>query len=473
MSLARKVAVIAVTLIGLLAINYVFEHGFGDFQINPYYARIINLIGINITLAVSLNLINGLAGQFSIGHAGFMAVGGYTATYVTVYHGRQIAATFGSSLADPLGASAAMVPSLLAGATAAALAGLIVGIPSLRLKGDYLAIVTLGFSEIIRVIILNIPAVGGATGFTDAIPITNFFWIFAMAIVTIVITVNIAHSTFGLALFAIRSDEIAAEAMGINTTRHKVLAFVISAALAGVAGGLSGQLFANPLSPQNLNFVKSIEVIVMIVLGGIGSITGAVLGATTLTILPEALRTFDQQFPGLRMVIYALLLILLMIFRPQGLLGRREFSWAWMRPGGRRSWHRADGPERDHALRRADGGQVAQHERAAVVALWAHRSERRRQNDGVQRADGRLLSHRRRYRVRWDTHREEEAVRDYQAWRGQDVPEHPPVCGHDSPAERDDRPAPADASDSGGRGHRHRRGTILKSATRAPARWSC
>ena len=130
--------------------------------------------------------------------------------------------------------------------------------------------------------------------------------------------------------------QIAAEAMGINTTRYKVMAFVISAALAGIAGGLSGQLFANPLNPQNLNFVKSIEVIVMIVLGGIGSITGAVLGASILTVLPEALRAFDQQFPGLRMVIYALLLILLMIFRPQGLLGRREFSWAWLRPMKRR-----------------------------------------------------------------------------------------------------------------------------------------
>ncbi len=337
MSLGRKIAVIAGIVTGLLVLNHVFEYGFGDFQVNPYYARIINLIGINITLAVSLNLINGLTGQFSIGHAGFMAVGGYTATYLTVYHGRQIAALVGSTPTDPLGGSVVMIPSLLAGAGAAALAGLLVGIPSLRLKGDYLAIVTLGFSEIIRVIILNIPAVGGATGFTDAIPITNFFWIFSMAVLTIVITRNIATSTFGRALFAIRSDEIAAEAMGINTTRNKVMAFVVSAALAGVAGGLSGQLFANPLNPQNLNFVKSIEVIVMIVLGGIGSITGAVLGATILTILPEALRTFDQQFPGLRMVIYALLLILLMIFRPQGLLGRREFTWAWLRPSKRRA----------------------------------------------------------------------------------------------------------------------------------------
>ena len=336
MSAARKLVAVAVTMAILLGLNQIFEYGFGDFQINPYYARIVNLIGINITLAVSLNLINGLAGQFSIGHAGFMAVGGYSATYLTVYHGDQIAGLLGGTPTAGVAAPVVMIASLTAGALAAAVAGLVVGIPSLRLKGDYLAIVTLGFGEIIRVLILNIPAVGGATGFTDAIPITNFFWIFSMAIMTIAIVRNIAVSTFGQALAAVRGDEIAAEAVGINTTRCKVLAFVISAALAGVAGGLSGQLFANPLNPQNLNFVKSIEVIVMIVLGGIGSITGAVFGATTLTILPEALRTFDQQFPGLRMVIYALLLILLMIFRPQGLFGRRELGWGWLRPWSRR-----------------------------------------------------------------------------------------------------------------------------------------
>src|ERR1700688_2207770 len=186
MSVARKLFVAAVTMAILLGLNQIFDYGVGDFQVNPYYARIVNLIGINITLAVSLNLINGLAGQFSIGHAGSMA---------------------------------------------AAAAGLVVGIPSLRLKGDYLAIVTLGFGEIIRVVILNIPAVGGATGFTDAIPITNFFWIFAMAIMTSAIVRNIAVSTCGRALAAVRADEIAAEAMGVDTTRYKVLAFVISAAL--------------------------------------------------------------------------------------------------------------------------------------------------------------------------------------------------------------------------------------------------
>src|SRR5688572_8008155 len=336
MSLARKLVAVFVTMAILLGLNQIFEYGFGDFQINPYYARIINLIGINITLAVSLNLINGLAGQFSIGHAGFMAVGGYTATYLTVYHGNQIAALLGGTVTGGVAAPVVMVASLTAGAFAAAVAGLVVGIPSLRLKGDYLAIVTLGFGEIIRVLILNIPAVGGATGFTDAIPITNFFWIFAMATMTIAIVRNIATSTFGQALSAVRGDEIAAEAVGIRTTWYKVLAFVISAALAGAAGGLWGQLFANPLNPQNLNFVKSIEVIVMIVLGGIGSITGAVVGAATLTMLPEALRGFDQQFPGLRMVLYAVLLILFMIFRPQGIFGRRELGWTWIRLPGRR-----------------------------------------------------------------------------------------------------------------------------------------
>jgi branched-chain amino acid transport system permease protein len=331
MRAARKFVAIAASVVVLAALNQIIEHGFGPFRINPYYARILNLIGINITLAVSLNLINGLAGQFSLGHAGFMAVGGYTATYLTVYHGASIAALAGSTLADGVGASVAMLASLIAGACAAAVAGLVVGIPSLRLKGDYLAIVTLGFGEIIRVVILNVPAVGGATGFTDAVPITNFFWIFSMAILTIVVVRNIATSTFGRVLTAIRADEIAAEAIGIQTTRHKVMAFVISAALAGMAGGLSGQLFANPLNPQNLNFVKSIEVVVMIVLGGIGSTTGAVFGATSLTILPEALRGVDRQLPGMRMVIYALLLVLLMIFRPQGVFGRREFGWDWVR----------------------------------------------------------------------------------------------------------------------------------------------
>ena len=217
-----------------------------------------------------------------------------------------------------------MAVSLAVGALAAAIAGLAVGIPSLRLKGDYLAIVTLGFGEIIRVLILNIPAVGGATGFTARIPITNFFWIFAMAVLTIVIVRNIAASTFGRALATIRGDEIAAEAMGVNTTRYKVLAFVDQrGARRGRrrSVGTAVRESAQPAESQLREVDRSrrhdrprrdrID-------------DGRGPRREHSHVLPEALRTFDQQFPGLRMVIYALLLILLMIFRPQGLLGRRS-----------------------------------------------------------------------------------------------------------------------------------------------------
>lgn len=338
MGFSRKLVVFVITVGVLVGLDSVFRNGIGDYQIAPYESRIIMLVGISIVAAVSLNLINGLTGQFSIGHAGFMAVGGYAAAYVTRYYGQSIAGAVGGNLSTDIWIGQFVLGvGLLVGALAAALAGLVVGIPSLRLKGDYLAIVTLGFGEIIRVAILNTPAVGGATGFTNVPPLSTFFSVFGMAVLTIVIVRNITNSTFGRALTAIREDEIAAEAMGINTTRYKVTAFVISSALAGTSGALFGHFFGNLLSPQTFNFVKSIEIIVMIVLGGIGSITGAVLGATVLTVLPEALRDLDQKFPGLRMVLYSLLLILLMIFRPQGLLGRREFGLDWIRRRSRKA----------------------------------------------------------------------------------------------------------------------------------------
>jgi branched-chain amino acid transport system permease protein len=206
----RKTLFTVAFLAVLAAVGHVIDNGLGDFQLNPYYARLLNLVGINITLAVSLNLINGQAGQFSIGHAGFMAVGGYAGTALTVFFGSTIAGALGGQVSSGLASYVVMAVSLAVAALAAAAAGLVVGIPSLRLKGDYLAIVTLGFGEIIRVVILNIPAVGGATGFTDALPITNAFWIFGVAALTITIVRNIANSTFGRALGAVRSDEIAA-----------------------------------------------------------------------------------------------------------------------------------------------------------------------------------------------------------------------------------------------------------------------
>src|SRR5689334_16236674 len=206
-------------------------------MLNPYFVRILMLCGIAITLAVSLNLINGFTGQFSIGHAGFMAIGAYASAYFTV--------TFGDSVRSALGFlpefardSVVLLVGLGIGAFLASIAGFFVGVPSLRLRGDYLAIVTLGFGEIIRVFILNIDAVGGARGYAGIPKIANFFWIYAFAALTILIVYRIVHSSFGRTLIAIREDEIAAEAMGVHTTRAKVISFVVSSALAGVAGGL-------------------------------------------------------------------------------------------------------------------------------------------------------------------------------------------------------------------------------------------
>ncbi len=287
----------------------------GPIREGPYFYQILMLAGINIMLAVSLNLINGVAGQFSIGHAGFFAVGAYSAACVSVYGGPGLHALIGAA---PQWVQPALIllPALAVGAGAAAAAGLLVGIPSLRLRGDYLAIVTLGFGEIIRVLILNINAVGGARGFSGIPKLSNFFWVYAGVLAVIVVSRNLVRSGFGRALLSIREDEIAAEAVGVPVTRYKVMAFVLSAAFAGLAGGLFGH-FTMYLHTNSFTFVKSFEIIIMIALGGLGSLPGAVLGAIVVTVMPEAFRGFAQY----RMVVYALALILIMIYRPQGLLG--------------------------------------------------------------------------------------------------------------------------------------------------------
>ncbi|HEV2106201.1 MAG TPA: branched-chain amino acid ABC transporter permease [Candidatus Eisenbacteria bacterium] len=292
-------------------------------MLNPYLMRVLLLIGINITLAVSLNLINGFTGQFSIGHAGFMAIGGYAGAMLSLHFGQGAAAALGF-LPAPVAQGAMLLLSLVSGGLLAAVAGYLVGLPSLRLRGDYLAIVTLGFGEIIRVVLLNVDAVGGARGLPGIPEWSTFFWVGLVAVVTIVTARNLAHSTYGRALFAIRDDEIAAEALGVDTTHYKVMAFVLGAFFAGVAGGLSAHNDAY-LNPSSFTFLKSIEVIVMVVLGGMGSISGSVVAAALLTLLPEVLRPVKE----FRMVIYSLLLVLLMILRPQGLLGTRELSWPW------------------------------------------------------------------------------------------------------------------------------------------------
>ena len=294
----------------------------------PYIHQILILVGINIILAVSLKLINGFTGQFSIGHAGFFAVGAYTSAYLVSWiepslrHGLHFIPVVAQD-------TILLLSGLIAGAAFAGVAGLAVGIPSLRLRGDYLAIVTLGFGEIIRVFILNINAIGGSRGFTGITKLSNFFWVYLFVIVAVVTVHNIVYSSFGRAFISIRDDEIAAEAMGVDTTRFKVTSFVISSMFAGVAGALFGH-FTMYLHPNTFTFIKSFEIIIMIVIGGLGSIEGAIFGAILITVILEAFREFGPY----RLVIFSITLILIMIYRPQGVLGSRTI---FGRSGARRA----------------------------------------------------------------------------------------------------------------------------------------
>jgi branched-chain amino acid transport system permease protein len=295
-----------------------------------YHSFVLISIAVNVILAVSLNVVNGFTGQFSIGHAAFMAVGAYTAALVTT--GMETFQVAGL----PLGASDAVVffLAILAGMAMASLAGLLVGIPSLRLRGDYLAIVTLGFGEIIRVVIENTRVLGQATGISGLPPYTNVTWAGMGVVATVVMARRLLLSTQGRALLAIREDEVAAEAMGVDTVGWKVRAFVISAAFAGLAGILLVHKI-QLVTPRMFTFVKSMEVVVMVVLGGMGSITGSIVAATVLTVALESLQAADQY----RMVLFSLLLIVLMLTRPSGLFGTREIwdvapRWLRRRPGG-------------------------------------------------------------------------------------------------------------------------------------------
>jgi branched-chain amino acid transport system permease protein len=308
--------------------------------------RVVMLCGIAIIMSVSLNLINGFTGQFSIGHAGFQAVGAYVAAALTVYgHDRIFPfvpkdGTFSSPMASLTSGGPAMVLALLVGGSVSALIGYIVGLPSLRLRGDYLAIVTLGFGEIIRVIVENTDAVGGPRGFSGvsggaSVPaLTNFFWVYGVAILTIVVARNLRFSAMGRRYLSVREDEIAAQAMGIDTTKVKVGAFVLGAFFAGMAGVLFAHMEQTVLV-ASFNFDKSFGFVTMVVLGGLGSVTGSVLAAIVLTTLPEVLRAWgaDQY----RLVIYALLLVLMMLLRPQGIFGRGELSFRqWFSRWGRK-----------------------------------------------------------------------------------------------------------------------------------------
>jgi len=323
--LIKRVLGVVIILAVLYVLNLATSNeGFYGFGLPYYYSHLLRLAGINIVLAVSLNLITGFTGQFSIGHAGFMAVGAYSSAFLTVYYTQGMEQWLTGILGATVAQALVFLFVTLIGALAAALAGLVVGIPSLRLRGDYLAIVTLGFAEIIRILLVNVQRVGGPTGFSGAIaPWTgratipqyaSFFWIGLFAVATIVVVYNIVRSDTGRALVSIREDELAAQAMGIHATRYKVLAFVISSAFAGIAGALWAH-YNSFLSTQDFQFFRSFEVIIMVVLGGMGSITGSILGAVVITALPELLRTYPYEIIILLVLIPITVLILRAIGR--------------------------------------------------------------------------------------------------------------------------------------------------------------
>jgi len=296
-----------INLVAIIILALVLQILTANGVIDRYFQGIIMLICINIILAVSLNLCVGFLGEIALGHAGFMAVGAYAA------------ALFVKNV--NMANEARFIISLIIGGLVASVFGLLVGIPALRLRGDYLAIITLGFGEIIRVIIENVKFTGGAMGLRSIPKLATMNNVFIITVLVIIIMYTIIRSRHGRAIMAVRDNYIAAESIGISSTYYKVLAFSISAFFAGVAGGIYAQ-YIGILGAKNFGFMKSIEILVTVVLGGMGSFTGSILSAIILTILPEALREFNDY----RMLIYSLALIIMMIFKPSGLLGRYEFS---------------------------------------------------------------------------------------------------------------------------------------------------
>lgn len=279
--------------------------------LNLFYVQILQQIGINIILAVGLNLIVGFSGQFSLGHAGFMAIGAYAAAIIG-----SKSPTYGAFF------GAMLVGALLSGALLSGAVALLVGIPTLRLKGDYLAVATLGVSEIIRIFIINGGSLtNGAAGILGIPNFTTWQMVYFFVVITTIATLNFLRSPIGRSTLSVREDEIAAESVGVNTTKIKIIAFVFGAITASIAGSLQAG-FIGSVVPKDYTFINSINVLIIVVFGGLGSITGAIVSAIVLGILNMLL----QDVASVRMIIYALALVLVMIFRPGGLLGTWELS---------------------------------------------------------------------------------------------------------------------------------------------------
>lgn len=326
-----NIVLIAIIFLILIATNN---------SLDSYKIRILNLCAIYTVLGLSMNLINGFTGLFSLGHAGFIAIGAYTSALLTMSEKVKNQNFFMEPLMAPLNhISMPFLPSLiLAGLVSAGIAFLIAA-PALRLKGDYLAIATLGFAEIIRIVLNNAQTLtNGALGLRGIPHKTNLYWTFGIAIVTIIILVSLINSSYGRALKAIREDEIAAQSMGINLFKHKTIAFIIGAFFAGVGGGLLGNLIGT-IDPNMFKFVFTFNILLIIVIGGMGSVTGTVISAFFVTILGEVLRFLDMEkqfgigflsfkgIPGLRMVVFSVLLMIIVLFFRNGLMGTKELTW--------------------------------------------------------------------------------------------------------------------------------------------------
>lgn len=291
-----------IRLLLLLVVYGVFQYLYIGKMINPFYMMTLILVCIYIILAVSQNIITGFTGQLALGHAGFMAIGAYMSALVVV------------KMQGPL------VVGIIFGALMAAVAGMLIGLPTLRLRGDYLAIATLGLGEIVRITFLNMDYLGGATGFS--VPKTiDWTWAFWLMVISVFLMSNFINSSHGRACISVRENEIAAEAMGINTTKYKVMAFTMGAFFAGLAGAVYAN-YMYLIHPGTFSFLKSFEILAMVVLGGLGSITGSIVGAGILTIVSAGL----ADYPEFRMVIIALIMIILMVYRPNGLLGNKELK---------------------------------------------------------------------------------------------------------------------------------------------------
>ncbi len=283
--------------------------------VNNYHVQIMMFAGVNIIMTVSLNLINGFTGQFCIGHAGFMSLGAYGAAIVTTL-------LFGGTKVAPALQIPVFLLGLLVGGIVAAIIGLLIGLPTLKLKGDYLAIVTLAFGEIVRAFLRLIEPIGGARGMIGIPNYANLAWVLFFVVITLYLVRNLIYSPYGRAFIAIRDNEIAADSMGINTTRFKIISFCIAAFIAGVAGGLYAHIVSF-IQPDSFSFVKSSDYLIYLYAGGSGSLTGSIIGAVILTALPEVLRFLANW----RLVLYSVLLVLVMLYRPNGLTGGKELRF--------------------------------------------------------------------------------------------------------------------------------------------------